>query len=549
VSVPSNADVDDFRDAVQDKWDKPGYLDVIPAGVLIVYKNKAAFDNRKAAKGKEVPLKSSEPLHALGTMEEKALFVAVPQSLLTIPFGQGVGRSGLETTSVHVRDISKRLYEKLTQPFTSEPTLDQLKQVLSSEPLAHIPLYPNQYDDLKSSFRQFDDERFSKFFYSSVEESIDLSHLLTDLAWMPISLNHSGESELHYYVDTFMKRILMGILGQQSIPIHVTRNNADSSFTTIRSQLRPDFLFYVDSFLILRGEEKRSSFELVDAKKELTDKLTVWNPVLFGNLNYIFGFACAGEFFQFYAMGPNTVMATEISEVFDLSKVSSRYELFFCIINLARVIKTIRKRIPKTSIMMFNPVKRLNGVTIEITNDSVIKTIPVLEPDRMDFLTTLYAVMKENSVPFVCQCRSLEIISKKGRYQGTFIQLTITPLGCEFIPPTLDLLLKALRCVLQALEGVHKLDYAHADVRWANILRVSDDYWVLIDFENAVKGNETLFQEDIRMVGRLIGTCESLMTMALSMFRNKLVSNAPPSAANALKLLADLSHEVAEEMK
>jgi hypothetical protein len=80
VAVSSSADVADFRDAVQLKYDKPNYLKDIPSGALIVYKNKAAFDKRNAAvdDGKEEPLKSSYKLKGLGETEEEAVVVVVP---------------------------------------------------------------------------------------------------------------------------------------------------------------------------------------------------------------------------------------------------------------------------------------------------------------------------------------------------------------------------------------------------------------------------------------------------------------------------------------
>jgi hypothetical protein len=62
----------------------------------------------------------------------------------------------------------------------------------------------------------------------------------------------------------------------------------------------------------------------------------------------------------------------------------------------------------------------------------------------------------------------------------------------------LDLLFAALKSVLRALEGVHNLGCVQ------NILRVIDETWVLIDFENAAKATDNLIQEDIRMIGRLI---------------------------------------------
>jgi len=71
-----------FRDAVQLKWHKPGYLKEIPAGALIVYENKTAFDNRNATDPdkKQVPLESDAKLVELklGQTKKDALIVVVP---------------------------------------------------------------------------------------------------------------------------------------------------------------------------------------------------------------------------------------------------------------------------------------------------------------------------------------------------------------------------------------------------------------------------------------------------------------------------------------
>ena len=70
--------VDQFREAVQLKYDKPNYLKDIPSGALLVYKNKTAF-----VEGKDKPLDPTESLGLLGSKEDM-LVVAVP-SLTSSP--------------------------------------------------------------------------------------------------------------------------------------------------------------------------------------------------------------------------------------------------------------------------------------------------------------------------------------------------------------------------------------------------------------------------------------------------------------------------------
>jgi hypothetical protein len=78
---PPGAVVADFWDAVRSK--NPNKLASVDASDLLIYKNKAAFDNRSAAieKRKEEPLKSSCILDGLGETEEDALIVFVPPPL------------------------------------------------------------------------------------------------------------------------------------------------------------------------------------------------------------------------------------------------------------------------------------------------------------------------------------------------------------------------------------------------------------------------------------------------------------------------------------
>ena len=95
---------------------------------------------------------------------------------------------------------------------------------------------------------------------------------LVELAQMKVKLDSLGESTLHYYVDYLIKEVLQKILAFSGLVTHASRDAADFSSTT-EPRTRPDFLFYVNQFLILRGEEKKSKGELDIAKWELIEKL------------------------------------------------------------------------------------------------------------------------------------------------------------------------------------------------------------------------------------------------------------------------------------
>jgi serine/threonine protein kinase len=226
-----------------------------------------------------------------------------------------------------------------------------------------------------------------------------------------------------------------------------------------------------------------------------------WNAVTYGSLNYTFGFACAGGTFILSALSPYGKLV-DISKFFDLQSPSHRFELLLCIINLARVIRSISFRIPTGNIMLYRPIQKQNGTIIELRDSEIFKRIPVssLEvEERFEFLRDLYSSMQHHDIPHVIRCMKIEISGKK-RGAEKYIDMHFLPHGCEVLPSSLKSFITAIRCVLLALEGLHKIGYAHRDIRWPNILRVTDQNWILIDFENSIKGNIDLYQQDIRMV-------------------------------------------------
>jgi len=496
-----------------------------------------AFDKRNNSKDKEEPLKSSAPLHALGESEEGALIVLVPTPVMS-------------TNGHKAIDISESLYQALTQPFDREPTLTELAAFLSSEPLLQIPLLPPRHDSVTRYFFEQGMGRFTGRFRLTQTEDFSMAHSLESLPTMQFQIGN-GESTLHYFVDLFMRQFFEVIIASTTLKVRMDRNTTDSSRTT-EEKKRPDFLCYINNFLLLRGEEKKDSSGYADAVHELSEKLKSWNTVIFGRLNYIFGYVLAGEIFRLFAIGPGGKIE-EISNMLDLQKRSDRFDLFFLLVNLARVIKTILYRIPITSHPLYQPIRSSDGCTIEIRENVVVKRFSVsnmVYDKRFEFLKGLYVALSQNSVSCVPKVKDIRKTRDQTEF-GRIIELTILTHGCKIMPKNLDELLIALKCVLSALDGVHTLKYAHQDIRWPNILYVSDSYWILIDFENACFGKNALYERDIRSVGQLINEWidknPTGISHAISSFRDQLVSKNPPSASDALKILEvmDFSKDLA----
>ena len=98
VKLPEDAIVEDVIDAIHAKYDKPGYLQDIPAGVLTVFRNAAHFSARET----EGPLRASTPLNAPGELEETALGASEDETLIVLvpsPSGTVSAQSRVGQTS------------------------------------------------------------------------------------------------------------------------------------------------------------------------------------------------------------------------------------------------------------------------------------------------------------------------------------------------------------------------------------------------------------------------------------------------------------------
>lgn len=73
---------------------------------------------------------------------------------------------------------------------------------------------------------------------------------------------------------------------------------------------------------------------------------------------------------------------------------------------------------------------------------------------------------------------------------GSKITVCLTPLGYRRAPKTNFEILEALKAVLSALKFIHRNGFVHRDLRWPNIVRLSDASWMLIDLENVAYADQ-----------------------------------------------------------
>ncbi|RHZ81097.1 hypothetical protein Glove_123g105 [Diversispora epigaea] len=91
------------------------------------------------------------------------------------------------------------------------------------------------------------------------------------------------------------------------LPIQMDRNSKDQGTITIGNK-RPDFLCWTNNVLLFKGKEKAEIEDFSKAKDELEEKFNKFDPMYFGNIQFMICYAAAGTNLRFYAIdgSPNT---------------------------------------------------------------------------------------------------------------------------------------------------------------------------------------------------------------------------------------------------
>ena len=73
----------------------------------------------------------------------------------------------------------------------------------------------------------------------------------------------------------------------------------------------------------------------------------------------------------------------------------------------------------------------------------------------------------------------------KSKFYVKWIHLEFAPVGYMTIPENENELRDAIRDVLKVVKILHVNKVVHRDIRWENIIKLTNDGWILIDFEEA----------------------------------------------------------------
>ncbi|CAB4374878.1 unnamed protein product [Rhizophagus irregularis] len=388
-------------------------------------------------------------------------------------------------------DRTSLICDILIQPFNTVPNrANDLKPLVDAKLIRKLPVF--FYEERK--FPQFaeyiqtnDDECGSNL-------AKHISCLLTDI-FEKQDFDDTSEDMVHWGIDSLIRiplQIFRESLGGGMLPIEMDRNSKDQGTTTVGNK-RPDFLCWTNDVLLFKGEEKADAKDFSIAERELEDKFNKFDPLNFGNIQFMLCYAVAGPNLRFYAIdgSPNASPLNRLvplSNRLDIKNSRDRVSILCIVINIARIIRTVSGRIPRPIVPIGKRMK-LEKSTITFFDDSVEKMVSLNnlphanDQNRVAFLLAMYNCAKGH--PGLIQIK--EGGGPKIRNRGTY-RVVFETQGRNIQLNNENEVREMALSVLTGLAWLHENGYVHCDIRVSNIVFVPgvEDYkYVLIDFEHS----------------------------------------------------------------
>eukprot|EP00644_Phytophthora_capsici_P011560 jgi/Phyca11/537210/estExt2_fgenesh1_pg.C_PHYCAscaffold_790005 len=324
--------------------------------------------------------------------------------------------------------------------------------------------------------------------------------------------------------------------------------------------MRPDFLLHYLGMVLLRGEEKSATTEIDEPVKELTAKMSWWNPMFYGDLPYILGYATSGARLRVVMIDRHlhSDAILEFQSIFQ--QRAEVIKLFYNLAFFFHKMSVLAKRTCPSSLMPFTPdVNRKRK--IELMDDVIVRTIKRNQcRDRVDFrrLADIYATLQELNNR-VRERTHLQIV-RKLRLKKRLLRVQLSPLGTVRPPMNVDEVRVWLQGMLTALKYWHSCDYCHGDLRWSNIvyIPVSSDsgFWVLIDMDESRKSNTTtidwnhefqgytlIFEHDLFQLGQLMNSFTFSLPSDLEDVQKALLTAVHTPAGDLPTILLNQLHD------
>jgi hypothetical protein len=388
-------------------------------------------------------------------------------------------------------DRTVLICDDLIQPFDTVPNqVNDIRPLVTTQLLRKFPVSfgeERQFPQLAEYIQTNDNERGSNL-------AKYISYLLTDI-FEKQNFDDTSKDMVHWGIDSLIRiplQIFRESLGGGVLPIEMDRNSKDQGTTTVNNK-RPDFLCWTNDVLLFKGEEKGDFKDFQIAEHELVDKFDKFDPLNFGNIQFMICYAVAGSNLRFYAINgsPNANSLNRLvslSDRLDIKNSRDRVSILCIVVNIARIIRTVCGGISRLIVPIGKRIK-LKKSTITFFDDSVEKLVPLEYlphmndfDDRVAFLLEVYSCAKGH--PGLIQIK--EGVDPKIRTQGTY-RVVFETRGRTFQLNSENEAREMAHSVLTGLAWLHENDYVHCDIRLPNIVFVPDEEYkyILIDFENS----------------------------------------------------------------
>jgi hypothetical protein len=168
--------------------------------------------------------------------------------------------------------------------------------------------------------------------------------------------------------------------------------------------------------------------------------------------------------------------------MFDMATRYGRMWVMRVALNMLRVLRVLRAKLPSTVPMLYATRKRSLGGHVMIMDEFVQKRCkPAAEGGIYECLDP------DSGFPLPCAIR----VVRGHAHANGMEDLEIRPVCLQELPASVDELRAAIRCVATALGEFHARGFVHRNVRWPNVLR-DGALWLLSDFELAARDGAEL---------------------------------------------------------
>ena len=324
------------------------------------------------------------------------------------------------------------------------------------------------------------------------------------------------------------EEILVDVAGLPAMSHNVTDQMSTAS------DLRTDIYIHYCNTVLLRVELKGSTAAMAEALGDLTKK-HCWTEH-YANISSIPALAVAGTQMTFCLIHKGSMGGSELTyqQSFDYSSESERPRIILAILNTARLLLSLKSEVHPSLLSEGKPLDR-QGCKITLKHAKVFKQFKQ-DSDRAH-------AQQFYNTPGLSEARFISTLVEWNRDW-----LVTAPFGVQRKPTPAELP-RAAFCLLTAVADLHRLGWAHCDIRWPNIIHFQGD-WYLIDFSEATllgerprrslaalptqqRGQPYTAQMDLFELGSCLADLESL-ALPWSQFAEHLRRGEILSAAESL---------------